>query len=86
MIPASNRLHAAVVERRITLPDNPELAQHAANTIAKHSRHGWRVGKPNDRTPNDAIIALAIAVDILENQPEPFGYWAVGPDGFEQVA
>jgi phage terminase large subunit-like protein len=71
MIPASSRLHAAIVEGRITLPDDPRLAQHAANSVAKHSRRGWRIDKPNPRTPNDAIIALAIAVDAMENQPEP---------------
>jgi phage terminase large subunit-like protein len=71
MIPASARLHAAVVERRITVPDDPELAQHAANTIARQSRRGWRVSKPDDRTPNDSIIALCMAVDAAENRPEP---------------
>lgn len=71
MIPASARLHAAVVEKRITVPDDPELAQHAANTIAKSSRRGWRLDKPDDRTPNDAIVALCMAVDAAENRPEP---------------
>jgi phage terminase large subunit-like protein len=71
MIPASARVHAAVVERRITVPDDPELAVHAANTIAKSSRRGWRLDKPDDRTPNDGIIALAMAVDAAENRPEP---------------
>ena len=71
MIPASARLHAAVVEKRITIPDDPELAQHAANTIARSSRRGWRIDKPDDRTPNDAIIALCMAVDAAENRPEP---------------
>jgi phage terminase large subunit-like protein len=71
MIPASARLHAAVVERRLTVPDDPELAQHAANTIARSSRRGWRLDKPDDRTPNDAIIALCMAVDAAENRPEP---------------
>jgi phage terminase large subunit-like protein len=71
MIPASARLHAAVVEKRLTVPDDPELAQHAANTIAKSSRRGWRLDKPDDRTPNDSIVALCMAVDAAENRPEP---------------
>jgi hypothetical protein len=71
MIPASARLHAAVTERRLQLPDLDELHVHAANTIARHGRRGWRLDKPDDRTPNDAIIALAMAVDSVENQPEP---------------
>jgi phage terminase large subunit-like protein len=71
MIPASARLHAAIVEKRITLPEHEELAQHAANTIAKSSRRGWRIDKPDDRTPNDAIVALCMAVDAAEQRPEP---------------
>jgi phage terminase large subunit-like protein len=71
MIPASARLHAAIVERRLVLPDSEELAQHAANTIARHGRRGWRIDKPDENSPNDAMIALAMAVDAAENRPEP---------------
>jgi hypothetical protein len=44
---------------------------HAANTIARHGRRRWRIDKPDDRTPNDASIALVMAVDTAENRPEP---------------
>jgi phage terminase large subunit-like protein len=71
MIPASSSLHAAIVERRILLPDLEELNTHAANTVAKHSRRGWRIDKPNDATPNDGIIALAMAVDSATHQAQP---------------
>jgi phage terminase large subunit-like protein len=69
MIPASQRLHAAIVERRITLPDNRELAKHAADTIARHSRRGWRVDKPTKETNIDAIVALCMAVDRASEPP-----------------
>jgi phage terminase large subunit-like protein len=71
MIPASAALHAAIVDGELVLPDDEELAQHAANTIARHSRRGWRIDKPDDRTPNDAVIALCLALDALQNQPPP---------------
>jgi phage terminase large subunit-like protein len=71
MIPASDRLYRAVVEKRLVLPDHDELRAHAANTIAKHNRRGWRLDKPGLDAPNDAIIALCMALDALENQPEP---------------
>ena len=71
MIPASARLHAAIVEQRLTLPENPELARHASDAIARHSRRGWRIDKPNPRANIDAIIALAMAVERAEQKPEP---------------
>jgi hypothetical protein len=71
MIPASARLHAAVVEQRITLPSDRELARHASDAIARHSRRGWRIDKPNPRTNVDAMIALAMAVERAEQKPEP---------------
>jgi hypothetical protein len=71
MIPASARLHAAVTEHRLQLPDLDELHVHAAESIARHGRRGWRLDKPDDRIPNDAIIALCMAVESAENRPEP---------------
>jgi hypothetical protein len=71
MIPASARLHAAVTEHRLQLPDLDELHVHAAESIARHGRRGWRLDKPDDRIPNDAIIALCMAVDAVETHPEP---------------
>jgi hypothetical protein len=55
----------------LRLPDDAELHLHAANTVARHGRRGWRLDKPDDRTPNDAIIALCMAVESVENRPEP---------------
>jgi hypothetical protein len=57
LIPASARLCAAVVEQRLTLPFDSELARHAADAIGRHSGRGWRIDKPNRRTNIDAIIA-----------------------------
>jgi phage terminase large subunit-like protein len=71
MIPASARLHAAVVEQRLTLPDDHELARHASKAIARHNRRGWRIDKPNPRSNLDAIIALAVSVERAEVKPEP---------------
>jgi phage terminase large subunit-like protein len=71
MIPASARLHAAVVEQRITLPDDRELARHASEAIARHSRRGWRIDKRNPRANIDAVIALAMAIERAEVKPEP---------------
>jgi phage terminase large subunit-like protein len=70
MIPASERLYRAIVEKRLVVPDNDELRTHAANTVARHNRRGWRLDKPSLDAPNDSIIALCMAVEALENQPD----------------
>jgi phage terminase large subunit-like protein len=71
MCPASVRLYDAIIDQRIVLPRSSKLAQHAAGAIAKHSRRGWRIDKPNSRVQVDAIIALAMAIDRHGNQPVP---------------
>ena len=71
MIAASAGLRAAIVDGELVPPDHPELHRHAANTIARHSRRGWRLDKLDDRTPSDALIALCMALDALQNQPPP---------------
>jgi phage terminase large subunit-like protein len=63
MIPASNRLHEAITESRLLVPDDPELRAHAANAVAKHSRRGWRIDKPRKEIHIDAIIALCMALE-----------------------
>jgi len=72
MVPASLRLHAAIVEQRLVLPDDGELASHAAHAIARHSRRGWRLDKAGRTDDIDAVIALAMAVERAEQPvPEP---------------
>jgi hypothetical protein len=70
MIPASARPHAAVIEQRLTLPDDRELARRASEAIARQSRRGWRIDKPDPRSNIDAVIALAIAVERAEIKPQ----------------
>jgi phage terminase large subunit-like protein len=71
MCPASDRLYRAVVEARLCLPDLETLRQHSANATARHSRRGWRIDSPGRNTNVDAIIALAMALDAVENEPAP---------------
>jgi phage terminase large subunit-like protein len=71
MCPSSQRLYDAVVQRRLVLPNHPELRQHAAAAIARHSRRGWRIDKTNRSDNVDGVVALAMALDAAENQPAP---------------
>ena len=72
MIPASQALHRAVVGRRLVLPADETLSAHAAHAIARQSRRGWRLDRPSRAAGQniDAIVALAMALDRLENQPQ----------------
>ena len=47
------------------------LARHAADCIARDSRRGWRLDKPGREVNIDAIIALCMALDRMEDQPTP---------------
>jgi phage terminase large subunit-like protein len=68
MIPASDRLNRAILEKRITLPDDDELRAASARAVAKTSRRGWRI----DGDDIGPLIALAIALDEAEAaKPEP---------------
>jgi hypothetical protein len=53
MVPASERLYSAVIERRLQHPNDPELHAHAASAIAQI----------------DALVALAMAVEAVEARP-----------------
>jgi phage terminase large subunit-like protein len=64
LIPASKRLHDAVVDHRLTHPDHPALNEHVASAVTKHSRRGLRLDRA-DR-PIDGIVALCMALDRAE--------------------
>jgi phage terminase large subunit-like protein len=66
MAPASERLHAAIVEGRLTHPDDPDLNRHVASAVAKDTARGWRLDKSARAAQIDAVIALAMAVERAE--------------------
>jgi hypothetical protein len=68
--PPSERLHRAVVERRLVHDGNPQLSEHVHATVAKQTRRGWRLHRPGAE-PIDAAVALAIALDRAEHGEHP---------------
>jgi phage terminase large subunit-like protein len=66
MGPASERLHAAIVERRLSHPDRPEINAHVRQAIARDTPRGWRLDKTKSRDQIDAVVALAMAVEAAE--------------------
>ena len=74
LVPASERLSAAILECRLRHPGDPVLDAHVAAAAAKQTQRGARIAHAGGRhTSNriDAVIALAMAVDRAEDQPEP---------------
>ncbi len=68
------RLSAAILERRLRHPGDPVLDAHVAAAVAKQTQRGARIAHAGGRHSSnriDAVIALAMAVDRAENQPEP---------------
>lgn len=63
MIPACERLYDAIVHGRIVHPDDPDLNAHVHAAVARHSRRGWRLDKPDRSTNIDAAVALAMALE-----------------------
>jgi hypothetical protein len=52
-------------------PNDERLNRHVAAAIARHGRRGWRIDKAGRADKIDAVVALAMAVDRIENRPEP---------------
>ena len=71
MIPASQRLYDAVVEGRLVHGDDPRLNAHVAAAVARHGRRGWRIDKADRADKIDGVVALAMALDRLEDRPAP---------------
>lgn len=74
MVPAGERLSAAILEGRLQHPGDPVLDRHVVAAVAKQTRRGARISHAGGRQAVnriDAVIALAMAVDRAENQPEP---------------
>jgi hypothetical protein len=51
--------------------NDPRLNPHVAATTARHGRRGWRIDKADRADKIDAVVALAMAVDRIENRPAP---------------
>jgi phage terminase large subunit-like protein len=71
MVPASERLYRAVIEKRITHGNDHDLNRHVSNAVAKDGPRGWRLDKAYRTASIDAVVALAMAVERAEAKPEP---------------
>jgi phage terminase large subunit-like protein len=71
LIPASQRLYDAVLDRTLVHADDPGLNAHVHAAIARHSRRGWRIDRPGQGPGEqvDGVLALAMALDRASFKP-----------------
>jgi hypothetical protein len=68
---ASESLHAAIVEKRLTHPDHPDLNRHVAAATAKATGRGWALAKSERSAQIDGVISLAMCCERVQAKPEP---------------
>jgi hypothetical protein len=71
MTAASEALHAAIVEKRLTHPDHPGLNRHVAAATAKATGRGWTLAKSERSAQLDAVIALAMCCERAQAKRQP---------------
>lgn len=71
MTQASESLHSAIVEGRLTHPGDPGLDQQVANAVAKATGRGWRIEQADPSRNVDAVVALAMAVERAQVKAAP---------------
>jgi phage terminase large subunit-like protein len=71
MCPASAALYDAIVDGKITQPDDEELNRQVAAAIAKAKPRGWRIDKANEDDQVDGVVALAMAYEAATAPPPP---------------
>lgn len=69
MVPASQAIRDAIVDRRLTLPPDRVLALHASHAVMRTGRRGWRLDKPDRAAPIDALVALCMALERAQQPP-----------------
>lgn len=62
MHPASARLYDLIVSGNLAHNGDPHLAAHVRAGAVKETERGWRLTKNNEGSPNDALIAMCIAM------------------------
>ena len=66
-----DREAAGEAEARVGGPRQRASHAHVASAVARHGRRGWRLDKANRADKIDAVVALAMALDRVENRPAP---------------
>lgn len=75
MVPASEGLYAVVSGGLLRHGGDAVARRHALATVARSTPRGVRIGKDARRAPNDAVVALAMAIDALNRTSQRVSVW-----------
>ena len=70
MVPATNTLHDAVMHGNLRHGGHEIARKHALNACVRETERGVRIKKTASSGPDDAIVALAMAVEWASRQDE----------------
>jgi phage terminase large subunit-like protein len=70
MAQATGTLHEAVVHGRLRHGGDPVARAHALAAEIVEREHGAIITKRKTREPNDALVALAMAVQVAASEPQ----------------
>lgn len=68
MCPATRTLHEAVTQSKLRHGGHPVAREHALNAGVKETERGLRIKKTSSSGPDDAVVALAMAVEWASRQ------------------
>ncbi len=71
MAPIVGDLRARIIAKSLTHDDDRVFERHILNARAKEKPQGMVLAKDKARSPIDAAIGLALAVDAWIHQPAP---------------
>ena len=73
MVPASQLLFDLIVEGKLRAGNDPALTEQVLAAGIRDTARGWRLEKRKSQKPIDAVVALAMAVQLAEWEAELSG-------------
>jgi phage terminase large subunit-like protein len=71
MVPATQLLHEVIATRRLCHGGDPVARQHALAAVVGETEMGIRIRKTASRDRIDSLVALAMAVSVVDAMPPP---------------
>lgn len=77
MVPMSDRMYQAITDQRIAHDGDRTLTAHVNAGATRDTNRGWRIDKNAAKMPNDALIALVMAFNQVDQQDSGFEVYVI---------